>query len=111
MIKAVLPRKWKLTGEIGLKDPCTTGQFMGALGAMYPILGNKVQIVPNFDVEVINIEGSVKGHIRLGNLLYQMVSLILNIHCFKFIKLVLDELSGSKKSNKQNNSKKNKKET
>ena len=41
MIKAVLPRKWKLTGEIGLKDPCTTGQLMGALGALYPILGKQ----------------------------------------------------------------------
>ena len=101
MIKAILPRKWKLTGEIGFTDPCTTGQFMGALGAMYPILGNKVQIVPNFENEVINIEGNVKGHIRLGNLLYQLVSLILNRHCFKFIKLVLDELGSSKKS--QNN--------
>ena len=98
MIKALLPRKWKLTGEIGLKDPCTTGQLMGALGAMYPILGNRVQIVPDFEAEVINIEGSVKGHIRLGNLLYQIVSLVLNRHCFKFIKMIFDELGNSKKS-------------
>ena len=98
MMKAVLPRKWKLTGEIGLKDPCTTGQFMGALGAMYPILGNRVQIVPDFEEEVINIEGSVKGHIRLGNLLYQVISLLLNRHCFKFIKMIFDELGSSKKS-------------
>lgn len=97
MIKAILPRKWKLTGEIGFADPATTGQFMGALGAMYPILGNKVLIVPDFEKEVMNIEGSVKGHIRLGNLLYQLISLILNRHCFQFIKLVLDELGSSKK--------------
>ena len=98
MIKAVLPRKWKITGEIGLKDPCSTGQLMGALGAMYPILGNRVQLVPNFEKEVINIEGSVKGHIRLGNLLYQVVSLLLNRHCFKFIKMIFDELGSRKKS-------------
>lgn len=103
MIKAVLPRKWKLTGEIGFSDPCTTGQFMGALGAMYPILGNKVQIVPNFENEVINIEGNVKGHIRLGNLLYQIVSLLLNRHCFKFIKLIFNELGSSKKNQKKQN--------
>lgn len=106
MIKAILPRKWKLTGEIGFTDPCTTGQLMGALGAMYPILGNRVQIVPNFENEVINIEGNVNGHIRLGNLLYQLVSLILNRHCFKFIKLVLDELGSSKKSQKKQDIKK-----
>lgn len=98
MIKAVLPRKWKVTGELGFSDPCTTGQFMGALGALYPVFGNKVQITPNFENEVINMEGSVKGHIRLGNLLYQLVSLILNRHSFKFIKLVFDELGSMKKN-------------
>ena len=101
MIKAILPRKWKLTGEIGFSNPATTGQLMGALGAMYPILGNKVQVVPNFENEVMNIEGSVKGHIRLGNLLYQVVSLLLNRHSFKFIKLIFDELNSSKKSKKE----------
>lgn len=111
MIKAVLPRKWNVIGEIGFSDPATTGQLMGVFGAMYPMIGSHVQIVPDFEEEIMNIRGNVKGHIRLGNLLYQLVSLILNIHCFKFIKLILDELSGSKKSNKQNNSKKIKKET
>ena len=100
MIKAILPRKWRMTGEIGFDNPATTGQLMGVLGAMYPILGNKVQIVPDFENKVMNIEGSVKGHIRLGNLLYQLVSLLLNRHCFKFIKLIFDELGSSKKESK-----------
>lgn len=110
MIKAILPRKWKMAGEIGFADPAVTGQLMGVLGVMYPIIGNHVQIVPDFEEEIMNIKGNVKGHIRLGNLLYQLVSLILNVHCFKFIKLILDELSGSKKNKKQSNSKKSKKE-
>lgn len=97
IIKAVLPRKWLVTGEVGFADPSTTGQFMGALGAMYPMLGNKVRIVPDFENQVMNIEGNVKGHIRLANLVYQIVSLVLNRQCFKFIKLVFDELGSSKK--------------
>ena len=101
MIKAILPRKWEVRGNIGLADPCTTGQLMGVLGAMYPILGNRVQIVPDFEKEVLNIEGNLKGHIRLGNLLYQLISLLLNRHCFKFIKLIFDELGGSKKKKKK----------
>ena len=111
MIKAILPRKWNITGEVGFANPCTTGQLMGVLGAMYPMIGSHVQIEPYFEEEIMNIKGNVKGHIRLGNLVYQLASLILNIHCFKLIKLVLDELSGSKKSEKQSNSKKSKKET
>ena len=103
MIKALLPRKWEVTGEVGFADPCTTGQLMGVLGAMYPILGNKVQIVPNFESEVMNFRGHLKGHIRLGNLLHQIVSLLLNRHCFKFIKMIFDELGGLKqpKDNKE----------
>ena len=101
MIIAVIPRRWMLAGEVGFDDPATTGKFMGVLGAMYPIFGNKVQIIPNFDNSVMNIEGKLKGHIRLGNLLYQIVSLLLNRHCFKFIKLVFDELGGSSKGKKK----------
>lgn len=111
IITAVLPRKWNITGEIGFADPCTTGQLLGVIGALYPVIGSNVQIIPDFENEVLSLKGHVKGHIRLINLLHQLVTLVLNGHCFKFIKLVLDELGGSKNSGKQGNSKKNKKET
>ena len=101
VIKAILPKKWNINGYIGFDDPSTTGKLMGALGAMYPILGNKVQVVPDFENEVFEIEGEAKGHIRLGNLTYQLISLLLNRYCFKFIKLVFDELGGSKKRKKE----------
>lgn len=110
IIKAFLPKKWAVTGEIGFEDISLTGRIMGVLGAMYPITGKHVQIVPDFEKEVMFLKGNVKGYIRLGNLLYQVLTLILNVHCFKFIKLVLDELNGSNKSQKQSNLKK-KKET
>lgn len=100
VIKAILPRKWNVSGEIGFEDPATTGKIMGALGALYPIVGNRVQMIPDFENEVLEVEGKVKGHIRLGNLMYQLISLLLNRHCFKFIKLVFDELGGSKKKKK-----------
>ena len=102
IINAVLPKKWNIIGEIGFEDPCITGQLMGILGAMYPMIGSHVQITPDFEEKVMSIRGAVKGHIRLGTLLYQLISLVLHIHCFKFIKLVLDELGGSKKSKQQN---------
>ena len=101
VIKVILPKKWNINGNIGFDDPSTTGKLMGALGAMYPILGNKVQVVPDFENEVFEIEGEAKGHIRLGNLTYQLISLLLNRYCFKFIKLVFDELGGSKKRKKE----------
>lgn len=101
VLKAILPRKWILNGNIGFSDPATTGKLMGVLGALYPVLGNNVQVVPDFENEVLEADGEVKGHIRLGNLLYQLISLLLNRHCFKFIKLVFDELGASKKRKKE----------
>ena len=97
MLKSVLPKEWNINGEVGFDNPAATGQFMGVLGAMYPLLGNKVHIVPNFDNQTVKIEGKLHGHIRSGNLLYQFMSLILNKHCFKFIKLVLSEVEKAKK--------------
>lgn len=101
MITAILPRKWKLEGSLGFDNPCTTGQLMGVLGAMYPLFGNRVQIIPDFENEIIELQGNIKGHIRLGNLVYQLVSLLLNPHCFKFIKMIFDELGNSKNSKKE----------
>ena len=89
------------TGNVGFADPSTTGKLMGTIGAMYPIVGNHVYVVPDFENEVLEVEGNMKGHIRLGNLTYQVISLLLNPHCIKFIKLVFDELSGSKNRKKE----------
>ena len=97
MIKAVLPRNWYVSGEIGFEDPATTGYMMGILGSLYPVLQSRVQIIPNFENKMIQLETAAKGHIRLGNFFYQIVSLLLNKQCFKFIKLIFEELDGSKK--------------
>ena len=101
VIKAIMPKKWYICGDVGLKDPSITGKMMGALGAMYPIVGNNVLIIPDFENEILELKGKAKGKIRLGNLVYQIISLLLNRYCFKFIKLVLDELGGSKKRKKE----------
>ena len=97
MITAILPRKWCVTGEVGFEDPATTGYLMGALGSLYPITKGRIQIVPNFENVVLNLEVALKGHIRLGNLVYQIISLLLNKHCFKFIKMIFEELDSSEK--------------
>lgn len=95
IIKALFPGKWKITGIIGFSDPAVTGYLMGALGCLYPVLGQKVEIIPDFEKEIKNIKGMGKGHIRLGNLFYQLVSFVLNKSCIQFIRLILEELEGS----------------
>ena len=101
VVKAILPRRWVINGNVGFEDPSVTGKIMGIIGAMYPVFENRVRIIPDFEKEVLEFDGNAKGHIRLGNLIYQLVSLLLNKYCFKFIKLVFKELGGSKKKNKE----------
>lgn len=95
------PKKWEVTGNIGLEDPASTGELMGLLGCLYPILGSKVRLVPDFEKKITDIKGRAKGHIRMGNLLYQMLTLILNPHCLCFIRLVFQELDNSKMKKKE----------
>lgn len=97
MVKVMLPGKWEVTGVVGLQDPCLTGQLMGGLGMLYPVIGNRIRIDPDFEHEVWKLQGYAKGHIRLGTLVYQLGTLLLNRHCFRFIKLVFQEIEEGKK--------------
>lgn len=101
MIQAILPRRWNIIGEMGFAEPATTGQAMGVLGVLYPILGSNVAVTPNFDNEIISLEGSAKGRIRLGNLIYQLIAFLLNKDCLEFVKIVLEERADSKKGKKE----------
>lgn len=95
MIKSLFPKKWHVKGVIGFSEPSLTGQIMGVLGCLYPVFGSKVCVSPDFENEIRNIKADVKGHIRLGNLFFQLVSLLLNKYCLQFIRLILEELDGS----------------
>jgi hypothetical protein len=91
MIKALLPRRWEVSGDIGFSDPATTGQMMAAIGMVYPFVGKHIYISPDFEQEQMKLSGYAKGHIRLGYYLYLVVSLLLNKYCIAFIKMIFNE--------------------
>lgn len=102
MAKSIGPRKWLLTGKLGLGDPAATGQMMAVLGIAYPFIGNHIQIRPDFEQQIIELKGFLKGRISLGSLLWQLVSLVLHRDCIGFIKLVFQEIMNNK--NEEDNS-------
>ena len=69
LLKHSQPRKWKGFVRFGTDDPCTTGQILGAIGAAYAIVGNKVQVIPDFEQAVLECDVEIKGRIRLCVLL------------------------------------------
>lgn len=77
-LKHILPYKVKGFVRIGLDDPCSTGYLLGALSMAYPIYADKIQIIPDFQEEVLEGQVDAKGRIRAFTLLIIGIKLILN---------------------------------
>ncbi len=77
-LKHILPYKVKGVVRIGLDDPCSTGYLLGALSMIYPIYADKIQIIPDFQEEVLEGQVDAKGRIRAFTLLIIGIKLILN---------------------------------
>lgn len=78
VFRHIRPKKLNIDVEFGTGDPCSTGQLLGGLAMIYGYYGETVQIIPNFETEIL--EGSIfcKGRIRLFTLLIICIKLILN---------------------------------
>ena len=77
-LKHILPYKVKGFVRIGLDDPCNTGYLLGVLSMVYPIYADKIQIIPDFQEEVLEGQVDAKGRIRAFTLLIIGIKLILD---------------------------------
>lgn len=89
-LKHILPYKVKGVVRIGLDDPCSTGYLLGALSMAYPIYADKIQIIPDFQEEVLEGQVDAKGRIRAFTLLIIGIKLILNDNFKTLLKNVKD---------------------
>ncbi len=65
LIKSILPRKIRGNLIIGAGDPASTGQILAIYGILYPLLGNHIDIVPDFEQQIIEGDLLVKGRITV----------------------------------------------
>lgn len=67
----------KIRGDIlfGTGDPATTGQALGALGAVYGFLPKDLSITPDFENQVYEGTIYIKGRLRLIHLLIVAIRL------------------------------------
>ena len=70
LLKMILPDKYKAEILLGLGDPATTAELMGAYGVLYPITLDRVVLEPDFEHKVVKVRAHVKGHITLFVVLY-----------------------------------------
>ncbi len=78
LLKHVLPTKLKSKLIFGTGDPCSTGQALGAMSILYSFYGDKIQITPDFERNILEGEHFARGRIRLVTILIIVVKLILD---------------------------------
>ena len=86
ILKHILPRKMDVYLEIGTGDPASTGQILALQGILYPVLHDKVRIVPDFEEKRAEGEFYISGRITLGALLVCAVRIILKKEVLYLIK-------------------------
>lgn len=87
-LRHILPYKVKGVVRFGLDDPCNTGYLLGVLSLVYPVYADKIQIIPDFQEEVLEGQVDAKGRIRAFTLLIIGIKLILDDNFKKLLKNV-----------------------
>lgn len=82
----LLPSRFIIKGELGFDDPSTTARLAAALSAIYPYI-DKIEL-PDlcFDQEIVNLNGDIKGKLRIGSFVVFALPLLLDINLWRTIK-------------------------
>lgn len=68
-MKIVLPRKVSGTFTIGMEDPAATGQILSIYGILYPLIGDSITVIPDFEKPVMEGSFRFKGKITAFTLI------------------------------------------
>ena len=82
LLKHLRPRTLKGHLRFGMEDPYNTGRILAVLSALYPFYGEKIQIYPDFENQVLAGDIHVKGRMHL----ITMVTVFLRIFFNKEIR-------------------------
>ncbi|MDD6202944.1 MAG: DUF2953 domain-containing protein [Lachnospiraceae bacterium] len=93
LLKSIFPKKCKAIVHFGMEDPAMTGQILAFHGMLYPVIGNTVSIYPEFEKKVFEADFSGKGRIYLFIVLYQVIRVITDRNCQKFINQMKKEIA------------------
>ena len=86
LLLRILPRADRLYLHFGFEDPATTGQVLGGLSILYPICGEKMELCPEFNEEILEGEVKCHGRIRPVSLVIFAVKSFLNKQFFSMVK-------------------------
>ena len=70
VLKMIIPRKFRMDILLGLGDPTLTADIMAGYGFLYPVLVNKVFLIPDFERQIVKGEAHIKGRVTVFTLLH-----------------------------------------
>ena len=86
LLRHVRRRKIKGNWQFGFSDPYRTGQVLTAVSPFYGLYAKELELIPDFEHEVLKGEISVKGRIRMGVVLWTGIRLFLNKNFRRLLK-------------------------
>lgn len=89
LIRHLLPTKASGRVRFGFEDPSTTGQVLVYISPFYGLYGDKLELIPVFGEKAMEGEGTVKGRIRLGTVLWIGGRMLLDKNCRRLLKKLL----------------------
>ena len=94
LIKMILPKKIKGWLRFGTGDVYTEGQYLTYLCFVYPLYAGKFDIIPEWEEEVIEVDATFSGKIRM----FAMLLIGLKLLFSKKVKALLRNFNRCKKS-------------
>lgn len=85
LMKIVLPRKVSGTFTIGMEDPAATGQILSIYGILYPLIGDSITVIPDFEKPVMEGSFRFKGKITA----FTLIRIAVKIYFDKDLKRVI----------------------
>lgn len=89
LLKGIKPDDFYVKGDVGLEDPSTTAEIVGAGYALGGILNKRIELKAVFDKEILQGEAYIKGKIIPLYMLICLIRFALTKQVRKIIKLLL----------------------
>ena len=91
LLKSILPRRLSADFVIGTGDPASTAQILSIQGIMYPLVGEHINITPDFEHSIVEGNFFVKGKITVWRILLTAVRVYFNRDLRRVIRLFKKE--------------------
>ena len=94
LLKMILPKKIRGWFRFGTGDVYTEGQYLTYLCCLYPLYAGKLEIIPEWEEEVIEVDASCSGKITM----FVVLLIILRLLFSKKVKSLRNNFNRCKKS-------------